>query len=554
MNQEEHDANVSAFLDALKRRHLNLNDSKTISSVSDISILGYRVGNGTIRPDPERLQPLLDLPPPNNTKSLKRMLGLFAYYAKWVTNYSDIIVRLKSVTSFPLSFEAVKDFESLKQDIANASLQAIDENAPFVVECDASDMAISATLNQAGRPVAFMSRTLHGSERRYPAVEKEATAIVEAIRKWEHLLARQHFTLVTDQKSVAFMLDNRKRSKIKNHKIHCWRLELASFSYTIKFRPGRDNVAADAFTRAVCASVNTFTLQELHQNLCHPGVRRLAHYVRAKNLPFSMGDVKETCSSCRVCAELKPRFYIPQKGTLIKATQPFERIAIDFKGPLPTCTRNMYLLVFVDEFSRFPFCYPCPNMYSETVIKCLNDLFTLCSVPSCVHSDNARSFLSREIKDFFTERGIATSHCSVYHPTGNSQVERYNGVIWRSVRLALKSQNLPIERWESVLPNVLHSLRSLLCTATNATPHELFFNFHRKSCCGLSLPTWLTQPGRVLMRNFVRKNKHDALVREVNLTEANPCFARIRLDDGREATVSLKDLAPCHLNPMARTL
>ena len=80
----------------------------------------------------------------------------------------------------------------------------------------------------------------------------------------------------------------------------------------------------------------------------------------------------------------------------------------------------MYLLVIVDEFSRFPFCYPCPNIYFETVIKCLNNLFTLCGVPSCVHSDNARRFLSREIKDFFTERGIATSHCSVYHPTGNS--------------------------------------------------------------------------------------------------------------------------------------
>ena len=116
------------------------------------------------------------------------MLGLFAYYAKWVTNYSDKIVRLKSVTSFPLSLEAVKDFTSLKQDIANASLQAIDENASFVVECDASDVVISATLNQAGRAGTFMSRTLRGSERRYPAVEKKATAIVEAIRKWEHFL------------------------------------------------------------------------------------------------------------------------------------------------------------------------------------------------------------------------------------------------------------------------------------------------------------------------------------------------------------------------------
>ena len=68
-------------------------------------------------------------------------------------------------------------------------------------------------------------------------------------------------------------------------------------------------------------------------------------------------------------------------------------------------------------------------MHSETVIKCINDLFTLCGVPSCVHSDNARNFLSREIKDYLTRRGIATSHCSIYHPTENSQVKRYDGVI-----------------------------------------------------------------------------------------------------------------------------
>ena len=50
---------------------------------------------------------------------------------------------------------------------------------PFVVECDASDVANSATLNQEGRPRAFMSRTLHGSELHYPAVEKEATVILK---------------------------------------------------------------------------------------------------------------------------------------------------------------------------------------------------------------------------------------------------------------------------------------------------------------------------------------------------------------------------------------
>ena len=66
-------------------------------------------------------------------------------------------------------------------------LAPIDEDTPFVVECDASDVAISASLNQNGRPVAFMSKTLSKIEKWYPAVEKEALAIIESVRKWNHL-------------------------------------------------------------------------------------------------------------------------------------------------------------------------------------------------------------------------------------------------------------------------------------------------------------------------------------------------------------------------------
>lgn len=548
-DQHEHDENVKRFLDAISKRNLTLNEEKTVASVSEINILGYCVGNCIVKPDSERLRPLRELPAPHNTKSLKRALGLFAYYAKWVHGFSDKIKHLKNLESFPLQPEALKDFENLKNDIANAALTAIDENLPFVVECDASDIAISATLNQAGRPVAFMSRTLQAGERHYPAIEKEATAVIEAVRKWKHFLARRPFTLITDQKSVAFMLDNRKRTKIKNNKIQCWRLELASLSYTIQYRPGKENVGPDTFTRAFCASSFSYNLQQIHDNLCHPGISRLSHFVRSKNLPFSMEDVKKVCLSCKICCELKPRFFKAPANTLIKATRPFERISIDFKGPLPSCTRNFYLLVVIDEYSRFPFCFPCPNMYTSTVMKCLDELFSLCGVPGCILSDNARTFTSNEFKTFLLERGIASSHSTVYHPTGNSQVERYNGVIWRAIRLALKSRNLPINQWERVLPYVLHSLRSLLCTSTNATPHELFFSFHRKSSYGVSLPAWLTKSGPVLLRKFVRDGKNDDLVRLVELTDVNPTYARVRFPDGRESSVSLQDLAPVPSSP-----
>ena len=232
-----------------------------VESKASINILGNCVGDGVIKPDQERLHPLEEYPHPTNVGSFRAVVGMFAYYAKWISRFSDKIQPLANATSFlPLNESALPACDLLKKELERATLQSIDENQPFVVECDVSEVCVSATLNQCGRPVAFMSTTLQGSELHYPPVEKEATAIIEAVRKWRHFLAGRHFTLVTDQRSVPFMIDNRKRSKIKKNKIQSWRLELASFSYTVKYRPGKDNVAPDSFIH--CFYVNLKFLRD----------------------------------------------------------------------------------------------------------------------------------------------------------------------------------------------------------------------------------------------------------------------------------------------------
>ena len=142
-------------------------------------------------------------------------------------------------------------------------------------------------------------------------------------------------------------------------------------------------------------------------------------------------------------------------------------------------------------------------------------------------------------------RGVAHSKTTPYHPTGNSQVERYNGVIWKTVQLCLRTKDLPITAWEKVLSKALHSVRSLLCTTTNETPHERLFNFNRRTGMRTSLPSWLTSPGPVLLRNHNASKKSDPLVHNVELLKANPTYAYVRLPDGRESTAALKDLAPC---------
>ncbi len=178
------------------------------------------------------------------------------------------------------------------------------------------------------------------------------------------------------------------------------------------------------------------------------------------------------------------------------------------------------------------------------MIANLKLLFGIFGLPSYIHSDRGSSFMSQEIKDFLTLQGIATSRTTPYNPQCNGQAERYNGIIWKTIELALKTQNLPITSWHTILSDALHSVRSLLCTATNTTPHERMFNHPRRSYNGTATPCWLMRPGPVLLKNHVRKSKYDPLVQEVDLLEANPQYAYVKMPDGREVTVSTRHLAP----------
>jgi len=117
--------------------------------------------------------------------------------------------------------------------------------------------------------------------------------------------------------------------------------------------------------------------------------------------------------------------------------------------------------------------------------------------------------------------------------------------------LALKTHKLPINCWQDVLPDALHSIWTLLCTSTNETPYERLFNFHCRSTTGSSIPSWLSTPGPVLLKHHVRSSKFEPLVDEVELIEANPNYAHIRFSDGREDTVALKHLAPRNVDSIS---
>lgn len=249
---EEHEENLKQFLVAAKVVGLTINKEKCKFGVEEVCILGYCISQGTFRPDPERLHPLSELPVPHDKKSLQRLVGLFAYYAKWIPGYSEKIRPLIEVKDFPLDPVCIHAINQLKERLSQAVVDVIRDDIPFTVETDASDEAIAATPTQQSRPVAFFSCSLNNAEKKHHIVEKEAYAIVEAIRKWRHFLTK-HFVLIVDQRSVSFMFNNREGNKIKNERILRWRIELSPLSYTIQYRPGSENIPADTLSRSQCA-------------------------------------------------------------------------------------------------------------------------------------------------------------------------------------------------------------------------------------------------------------------------------------------------------------
>ena len=181
------------------------------------------------------------------------------------------------------------------------------------------------------------------------------------------------------------------------------------------------------------------------------------HFIRSRNLPYSIEDVRKMTTGCGTCSQIKPNFAEKSQTHLIKATQAFERLSMDFKGPLPTTGKNKYLLTIVDEYSRFPFAYACADMSAETVIKCLGQLFSIFGMPSLNHSDRGASFMSSTLKEYLSQKNIATSRTTPNNPQGNGQVERYNGTIWKAITLALKSQDKPVEASQTTRINEIET-------------------------------------------------------------------------------------------------
>ena len=86
---------------------------------------------------------------------------------------------------------------------------------------------------------------------------------------------------------------------------------------------------------------------------------------------------------------------------------------MDTLGPLPS---GEYLLVIIDDYSRFPVVEVLQNQTCDTIIQKMHYVFCTYGLPEQMKTDNARYFIAQEMKTYLNQHGIDHVKITPYHP------------------------------------------------------------------------------------------------------------------------------------------
>ena len=135
---------------------------------------------------------------------------------------------------------------------------------------------------------------------------------------------------------------------------------------------------------------------------------------------------------------------------------------------IETPRENQYILVVVDQFSKWVECYALSDQTAERVARTLvSEFIGRFGCPLELHSDQGRNFESRMFKEVCDILKIAKTMTIPYRPSANGQVERMNRTILQILRCCIRGQQ---EDWDIHLVTVDMAIRSTVNSQTGFTP------------------------------------------------------------------------------------
>lgn len=124
----------------------------------------------------------------------------------------------------------------------------------------------------------FASRALTKAERNYPQIEKEALAIVFALRRFHMYIFGRKFTLVTNNKPLTAIFGPYKSfPALAAERMQRWAMYLAGFDYDIRYRTSQANANADCLSRLPDRTEEPDMQEPENVAICHVDVLPMSY-------------------------------------------------------------------------------------------------------------------------------------------------------------------------------------------------------------------------------------------------------------------------------------
>ena len=200
---------------------------------------------------------------------------------------------------------------------------------------------------------------------------------------------------------------------------------------------------------------------------------------------------------------------------------PWNSVVMDFLGPLPPSDGYQYVLVIMDDFTRYVELTPCKAATADAVVEALECVFLRHGIsPPIFQSDNGSHFANAKLAALAAKYGFTQRFSEPHRPQTNGIVERANWTIVRTIMAYIERHSA---RWAHFIRQVQFHMNTFVSSSLGMSPHSALYGVtprtHVVAKTGIP-PVSLDLAALHDVREAQREKAHDNLLaaRRVNKT------------------------------------
>eukprot|EP00253_Pinus_taeda_P003068 PITA_03068 len=479
-SDQEHLKHLRRVFLICRKYGISLNPKKSLFGLEEGKLRGHIISKDGIRIDPDRIQAILQVPHPRNIKELQAFLGKINFLRRFIPNLAELIRllnnMLKKDAKVKWTVEAKQAFEEIKVALTRTHVLTSPRfDRDFIIFSFASKHTIDVVLLQKDdlgceKPIAFFSKDLRDAPLKYQIMEKQAYALVKAIKDFIVYILYSHIIACVPNTVIKDILTQEgiegKRGK--------WIANI--LEYDIEIKPTKLIKGQGLAKLMTETNFQALDINELdnEQEMATPQINQA--FLQS---PW-YADI------CCIFEGKKKLLPLPLKH--VSTEKPFQQWGLDFIWEIhpSSSSQHKWILTATDYFTKWIEAIPCRQANDSIIIQFLEtNILSRFSCPEKIITDNAAAFKSRIMISFCHKYHITLGHSIAYYPQGNGLAKSSNKSLINIIKKILEENK---KNWHNKLVNALWANRLTIKRSIGTSPYELVYGLEAVFPSSLGIP------------------------------------------------------------------